>query len=129
MSKQERVRKVAGYQISGTHTRGRATTTDRYLPTLPSVFGRGGKELAARYLDVEAGVSEEGGRLPGIGDAHEGQSDGDKAAISGGGAVAGSAVEGADESTEKRAMSATQKRTQRKYKAMARARGEVWEEG
>ena len=55
---------------------------DRYLPTLPSVFGRGGKELAARDLDVEAGVSEEGGRIPDIEVAHAGQGDGDRVAVS-----------------------------------------------
>jgi len=97
-----------------------------YLPTLPSVFDRGGKELAARDLDVETGVSEERGRLPDIEVAHEGRSDGDRAAISSGGAEAGRAVEGADESTEKRAMSATQRRNQRKYKEKAMARGEEW---
>ena len=108
---------------------------------MPSIFDSGRKESAARDLDVETGVSKERGRLPGIGDAHEGRSDGERAAISSGGAEACRAVEGADESTEKRAvedadehagrgaLSATKKRTQRKYKAMARARGEVWEEG
>jgi hypothetical protein len=54
---------------------------DIYLPTLPSVFGRGGKELAARDLDVEAGVNEESGRLPDIEVAHVGQGDGDGAAV------------------------------------------------
>jgi len=49
---------------------------------LPSVFDSSGKELAARDLDVEAaGVSEEGGRLPGIGDAYAGQGDGDGAKV------------------------------------------------
>ena len=100
-----------------------------YLPTLPSVFGRGGKELAARDLDVETGVSEERGRLPGIGDAQEGQGDGDRAAIPSGGAEAGSAAEDADESTEKSAMSATQRRHRRRYKAKAMARGEDWRGG
>ena len=35
----------------------------------------------------------------------------------------------ANDNAGRGAFSATQKRTQRKYKAMARARGEVWEEG
>ena len=103
---------------------------DRYLPTLPSVFGRGGKELAARDLDVEAGVSEEGGRIPDIEVAHAGQGDVGKAAISSDGAEAGSAAEDADESTEKSAMSATQRRHhRRRYKAKVMARGEDWRGG
>ena len=72
---------------------------DRYLPMLPSVFGRGGKELEARDLDVEAGVSEEGGRIPDIEVAHVGQGDGGKATVASGvivlpqGDVAGSCGE------------------------------------
>ena len=96
---------------------------------MPSVFDSDRKESTARDLDVETGVSEERGRLPGIGDAHEGRSDGDRAAISSGGAEAGRAVEEADESTEKRAMSATQRRHRRRYKAKAMARGEDWRGG
>ena len=72
------------------------------------------------------GMDEESGWLPGIGDAHEGQSDGDRAAIPSGGAEAGSAAEDADESTEKSEMSATQRRHRRRYKAKVMARGEEW---
>ena len=68
-------------------------------------------------------------QLPGIRDAHAGQGDGNGEAIPRDGAEAGSAAEDADENAGRGALSATQKRTQRKYKAMARARGEVWEEG
>ena len=39
---------------------------------LPSVFDSSEKESAARDLDVEVGVNEESGRLPGVWDAHAG---------------------------------------------------------
>ena len=50
-------------------------------------FESGGKESAVRDLDVEAGVSEESGRLPGIWEVHAGQGEdavlSDVAAVSG----------------------------------------------
>ena len=53
----------------------------RHQSTLPPVLDSGRKESAARDLDVEAGVSEEGGRIPDIEVAHAGQGDGDGAAV------------------------------------------------
>ena len=109
---------------------------------LPLVFDSDRTESTVRDLDAEAaGVSEEGGRLlPGIGDAYAGQDEGYKELVLSeeatefGGATDGKGRSGnmakqANENAGRGALSATQKRTQRKYKAMARARGEVWEEG
>ena len=69
----------------------------RHQSTFPSVFDSGRKESAARDPDVEAGASEERGRVLGIGDVHTGQGDGDKATGASGvlpqGDVAGSCGE------------------------------------
>jgi hypothetical protein len=115
---------------------------DRYLPTLPSVFGRGGKELAARDLDVEAGVSEEGGRIPDIEVAHAGQGDGDGATVlSEGTAAPGGEAKEADEETrdqqrrglpyDGQSMTKTQRRhwlkTQAKRREREKGKGETSE--
>ena len=94
---------------------------------MPSVFGRGGKELAARDLDVETGVSKERGRLPGIGDAHVGQGDGDRVAVSSvGAAVSDGEAEYLDEGVKDQdqksrgpKISRAQQRHARKAKARA----------
>ena len=78
---------------------------------LPSVFDNGRTESAAGDLDVEAGMDEARGRLPGIGNAQAGQGVGDGAEV---------LNEGAKEKVP--ALTKTQKRNQQKYRALAAAR-------
>ena len=71
----------------------------RHQSTLPSVFDRDVKKLAARDPDVEAGASEKSGRLPDIGDAYAGQGDDDGAKVlSEEAAVSGGVADGDGES-------------------------------
>ena len=97
----------------------------RHQSTLPSIFDSGRKESAARDLDVETGVSKERGRLPGIGDAHVGQGDGDRVAVSSvGAAVSDGEAEYLDEGMKGQKsrgpkLSRAQQRHARKAKARA----------